>query len=34
VLKFLDRESVDLFHGDTHKASEVAPASPAALLFA
>jgi hypothetical protein len=24
ILKFLDRESVDLFHGDTYKASEVA----------
>ncbi len=24
MLKFLDRESVDLFHGDTFKASEVA----------
>jgi hypothetical protein len=24
ILKFLDRESVDLFHGDTFKASEVA----------
>ena len=24
VLKFLDRESVDLFHGDAYKASEVA----------
>jgi hypothetical protein len=24
LLKFLDRESVDLFHGDTYKASEVA----------
>ena len=24
MLKFLDRESVDLFHGDTYKASEVA----------
>jgi|LauGreDrversion4_2_1035121.scaffolds.fasta_scaffold1122026_2 hypothetical protein len=23
ILKFLDRESVDLFHGDTYKASEV-----------
>ena len=29
MLKFLDRESVDLFHGDTFKASEVARMRPA-----